>query len=295
MPVETMNKGPLDIFDYLPDLHAFRGTRVLIKYGGNAMFDSGLKKSVIRDIAFLKMVGLDLTIVHGGGPAISEHMDRVGLEPEFLEGQRKTDKATMEIVEMVLCGKVNNDLVKMLNSEGVAAVGLSGKDGGLVVARKHTRTVEHDGVVDVVDLGHVGEIAHIRPDIVNLLIRNHYIPVIAPIGVGTDDQDYNINADLFAGEMAGSIHADRVVFLTDINGIFRDRKNQGSRIPGMTVEIARDLMRSVIQGGMIPKVEASLKALEHGVEKVHIINGMEPHSLLKALLTHEEAGTTIYR
>jgi acetylglutamate kinase len=267
--------------DILFELAAIKGKTIVIKYGGNAMFDEMLKRSVIRDIVLLRIIGVEPILVHGGGPAITEHLERVQLESEFIHGHRRTDEDTMEVVEMVLSGKVNNELVKLIGIEGGRSIGLSGKDSGLIKARKHLREIEQDGKLVTIDLGNVGEVVEIETELVSDLLDHGYIPVIAPIGVGDDDQDYNINADTLAGELAAALGAEILVYLTDVDGIL-DQEEQSIRT--MKPVTARALLGTVVTGGMIPKVESALSALENGVSTTHIINGTIPHSLLRTFV-----------
>lgn len=281
------------LMEALPWIKRFYGKTIVIKYGGNAMVDETVSLNVTRDIVFLKLTGMNPVIVHGGGPAISEHMARVGIDPVFVDGQRRTDEGTFEIVEMVLCGKVNNALVKLINQEGVKAMGLSGKDVGLIEARKYRRKVRRNGRMEEIDLGQVGEVVRVDTEVIDLLSDNDIIPVIAPIAVGDDNTDYNINADVLAAEVAGAVGADRLVYLTNVDGILRDGADAESLITMVDAKEAKTLVGDVVTGGMIPKVESSLSALEQGVASAHIINGTTPHTLLKLLLTAEGAGTSI--
>ena len=284
---------PIDVFELLPNMVKFRGSRMVIKYGGNAMVNEELQRNVIKDVVFLELIGVQPVIVHGGGPAISEHMKRVGLEPEFIQGQRKTDSEALEIVEMVLCGKVNNQIVKLINKVGTKAIGLSGKDGKLITARKHLREVMRNGAIDSLDLGQVGEVESIDESILFTLSDNGFIPVIAPIGVGEDDQDYNINADILAGEVAKAIHAERLIYLTDVDGIMKDPDDPDSIMNYIDAPEARAMINRDIKGGMIPKIESCINALDGGVGSAHIINGMKKHSLLRSLLVDDGEGTMI--
>lgn len=287
---------PIHIFDLLPHLLRFKGKRLLVKYGGNAMLDPELKLSVIRDVVFLKLINLKPVIVHGGGPEIDTQMDRVGLEPDFVEGHRKTDRDTLEVVEMVLTGKINSELVKLINMEGVRAAGLSGKDGALVTARKHHRTIEKEGKASTIDLGHVGEVVRIDPTLIDLMIDHDHVPVVSPIAVGTDGQDYNINADVLAGELAATLKVEELVFLTDVDGLRRDPEDESSLIRDMDQDQLRKLVAAGgVRGGMIPKVDAALTALDGGVNRIHMVNGTLPHSMLTTLLTEHGCGTRIER
>ncbi|MFH2052010.1 MAG: acetylglutamate kinase [bacterium] len=272
---------------------ALRDRTVLIKYGGNAMVDEALKQEVIADICILKSLGAVPVVVHGGGPAISKLLGEVGLESRFIAGHRKTDRRVMGYVEMALSGKVNSEIVKLIGFHGFKSVGISGKDGGLVTARKRIHRVREGGKVRRSDLGQVGDVESIQPDLVHTLAEGGYIPVIAPIGVGDDLEDYNINADMFAGHMAAALDAAAMVALTDVDGLLLDKDDPATLIPEITAHAAREESGRIIQGGMIPKVEACLAALEGGVPRAHIVNGMTPHSLLTVLLTDRKCGTTI--
>jgi acetylglutamate kinase len=285
----------LNILDLLPRISAkYNKTIIVIKYGGNAMSNNNIKQSVIRDVVLLKSVGMRPVIVHGGGPAISEHMERVDLEPVFIDGQRVTDQNALEIVEMVLCGKVNNDLVKLLNIEGVKSVGLSGKDDGLVTAKKFFKKTRNNGNLEKIDLGHVGEVVDINTRIIDLLLDNDYVPVIAPIAVGEDNEDYNINADILAGEIATALNAEKLIYLTNVNGILTDPDDVNSCINNIDILKAGSYMGKIITGGMMPKVKSAIKALENGLMNVHIIDGTMAHSLIKIFINDNLVGTTIY-
>lgn len=292
---EKMIPSSINIIEAMPYIRRYHGKTMVIKFGGNAMFNDEIKKMVAWDIVFLKLVGMKPVVVHGGGPAINEHMERVGIEPEFVDGLRKTDTETLEIVEMVLCGKVNNEIVKLVNIQGAKSVGLSGKDGGLIKATKRAHEVEENGEAKKVDLGQVGDVVGVDTGIINVLINNDFIPVIAPIGLGIEDlADYNINADVLAGEMASALKAEKLLMLTNVNGIQREEGNEESRIPRMTIPEARGHLGKLIVGGMIPKVEACIDSLEKGLVSAHVINGMTPHAMLQELLTDDAIGTMIY-
>ncbi|MFO8052028.1 MAG: acetylglutamate kinase [Thermoplasmatota archaeon] len=283
----------LDIFELLPNMVKLQNSSIVVKYGGNAMVNEEAQRNVVKDLVLLHLMGIKPLVVHGGGPAISEHMNRVGLETEFVEGQRKTDEDTLEIVEMVLCGKVNNQIVKMINSTGSKAVGLSGKDGRLITARKHLRSVMKEGEISTVDLGHVGMVESIDDGILRTLLDSNYIPVIAPIGIGLDGMDYNINADVLAGEIASAVNADKLIYLTDVDGILKDPEDPSSLMEYMNVMEAKGYINNIITGGMIPKVESSIRALENGVGSAYILNGMKKHSILYELLSERIEGTMI--
>ena len=279
-----------------PDrLAGVKDATVLIKYGGNAMVDETVKQGVIADICALKSVGAVPVVVHGGGPAISELLGKVGVRSLFIEGHRKTDRNTMRYVEMALSGEVNSGIVKLFSLHGFKAAGLSGKDGGLVTAEKRIHKVREGGALHRSDLGQVGDVTAVNPHLVETLLQGDYIPVIAPIGVGADLEDYNINADMFAGHMAAALGAQAYVALTDVDGIFIDREVPETLIPELAAHAAREEIGRIVQGGMIPKVESCLIALEGGASAAHIVNGMAEHALLRALLTDEQVGTTIIK
>jgi acetylglutamate kinase len=276
----------------LPTLDHLRGKTVLIKYGGNAMVDEQIKYAVIDDIIALHSAGALPIIVHGGGPIIKDLLGNVGIESEFVDGHRKTNREAMEYVEMALSGKVNGNIVKLINARGARAVGLSGKDAHLVSANKRIHNVEIDGQQQSIDLGHVGDVARIDTSVVTLLMDKHYIPVIAPIGVGDDLQDYNINADMFAGHLAGALQADHFIALTDVDGLLRDLEDPNSLVKQADSSEIQAMIGRSIQGGMIPKTEACLISLKEGVSQAHIVNGTKPHTLLHTL-SDEHSGTII--
>lgn len=271
------------LIEALPYIRTFFGKTFVIKYGGSAMTDPELKKAVILDVILLKYVGVNPVLVHGGGPEISRWMKRVGKEPRFVNGLRVTDEETMEIVEMVLAGRVNKDIVSLINRYGGKAVGLSGHDGNLLTARKHGG-----------DLGYVGEVEAINADLLHLLNKEGYIPVIASIGAGFDGESYNINADAVAGDLASALKADKLIMLTDVEGIFADENDPTSLISSLEVGRARRMIEEGrISGGMIPKVEACIKALENGVARTHIVDGRSLHSLLLEIFTDKGIGTMV--
>lgn len=267
----------------LPYIKKFNGKVIVIKYGGNAMINEHLKEQVMEDIALLWLIGVKVVLVHGGGPEINEVMDKFGKKPEFVDGLRVTDKETVDIVQMVLAGKVNKSLVTLLQMKGGHAVGLSGMDGGLIEAEiKDER------------LGYVGKITKIRPQPITDLLEKNYIPVISTVAGDHKGNVYNINGDTAAAYIAGALHAERLLMMTDIAGILRDKDDTSSLIPELTVSEAKTLYESgIISGGMIPKVDCCIKALEEGVENVTILDGRIPHSILMELLTDEGAGTMV--
>ena len=276
------------LFEALPYIQRFHGKTIVIKYGGNAMTEERLKKSFARDVVLLKLVGMNPVIVHGGGPQIDDLLKRVGKKGEFVQGMRVTDAETMEIVEMVLVGKINKEIVGLINLHGGRAVGLSGKDASLLRARKRLHKMP-DGTS--VDIGLVGEVEAINPEPIRLLEENGFIPVIAPVGVGAAGETYNINADLVAGDVAAALFAEKLIHLTDVPGI---NGEDGRLISTLTKREAERLIKAgVIDGGMLPKVESSLRALTGGAQKAHIIDGRVPHAILLEVLTKEGIGTEI--
>lgn len=284
------------LVEALPYIRTFFGKTFVVKYGGSAMQDSALRKAFCLDMILLKYVGLNPVIVHGGGPDISRFLKRLGKETTFVDGLRVTDAETMEIVQMVLVGKINQSLVSTINQYGGRALGLSGLDGNLIVARKHTAGKKGpDGDNrEPVDLGYVGDVDKINPEIVSTLSAEGYIPVISPIGVGYHGETYNINADAVAGELAAALHADKLIMLTDVEGIYEDPEREDTLISALQIERARTMVATgQIQGGMIPKVEACIRALEAGVTRTHIIDGRRLHSLLLEVFTDRGIGTMV--
>ena len=285
------------LVEALPYIQEFYGKTIVIKYGGNAMINEDLKQKVMEDVSLLKYVGMRPVIVHGGGPDITQFLKKVGKQSAFVSGLRVTDEETVEIAEMVLDGKVNSDIVNMLNHRGVKAVGLSGKDAGLIKAQKKLATVyDEAGQKENVDIGYVGQVASIDTSILDTLLDNDYIPVIAPIGVGEDGESYNINADYVAAEIAGALQAEKLLLLTDTEGVYKDFADKDTFISTLTVAEAKAYIQSgIISGGMIPKIEACLKSIESGTNKVHIIDGRQPHSIILELLTSSGIGTQVIK
>ena len=281
------------LIEALPYIRRFKGKTLVIKYGGNAMTDDRLKHSFARDIVLLKLVGINPVVVHGGGPQIGNLLQRLGKTSQFVQGMRVTDAETMDVVEMVLGGLVNTEIVNLINPHGGSAVGLTGKDGDLVRAEKISvtqRSAETDEP-EIIDLGHVGRVRSIDPGIVDTLIQSDFIPVIAPIGVGDDGFSYNINADLVAGKMAEVLRAEKLMLLTNTAGIL-DR--QGELLTGLSLPEVDDLIADgTISGGMIPKVNCATDALKGGVKSVHIIDGRVEHAVLLELLTDRGIGTLL--
>ncbi len=272
----------------LPYIRAFQGKTLVIKYGGAAMEQADLKEQFAKDVLLLRLVGMRPVIVHGGGPQIGALMKRLGKEPQFVGGMRVTDSETVEIVEMVLVGKINKEIVGLINLHGGRAVGLSGKDGNLLRARKRLhRTAEGE----LIDIGLVGEVESVNAEPIRLLEENGFIPVIAPVGVGAAGETFNINADLVAGDVAAALFAEKLIHLTDVQGI---KGPDGARVSTLTRKEAERLMEAgVIEGGMLPKVESALRALAGGAQKAHIIDGRVPHAILLEVLTKEGIGTEI--
>lgn len=285
------------LIEALPYIQEFYGKTIVIKYGGNAMINDELKNKVMEDVSLMKYIGMRPVIVHGGGPDITQFLKKVGKQSDFISGLRVTDEETVEIAEMVLDGKVNSDIVNLLNHRGVRAVGLSGKDAGLIRASKKLATVyDGDGHKESVDIGYVGQVDSIDAKILVDLIANDYIPVIAPIGVGEDGESYNINADYVAAEIAGALKAEKLLLLTDTEGVYKDFEDKDTFISSLTADEAREYIKNgVISGGMIPKIEACLKSLESGTNKIHIIDGRQPHSIILELLTSEGIGTQVIK
>lgn len=282
------------LMDALPYIQEFYGTTVVIKYGGNAMINEALKENVMRNVALMKFVGIRPILVHGGGPEITGFLKKVGKKTEFVSGLRVTDEETVEIAEMVLDGKLNSEIVSLLNLRGVRAVGLSGKDAGLIKAKKKCATVYENGSAHEVDIGYVGEVTGIDASIIVDLLNRGYVPVIAPIGMGEQGESYNINADYVAAEIAGALSAEKLLLLTDVEGVYKDFTDKSSLISQLHLQEAKAYIRSgVIEGGMIPKVEACLRALETGAHKAHIIDGRLDHSIILEIFTSRGIGTMV--
>jgi acetylglutamate kinase len=276
------------LMEALPYIREFRGKTVVIKYGGAAMEQADLKEGFALDIILLRLVGINPVIVHGGGPQIGALMKRLGKEARFVGGMRVTDAETVEIVEMVLVGKINKEIVGLINHHGGRAVGLSGKDADLLRARRRPHRLPSG---EEVDIGLVGEVETVNPEPIRLLEEHGFVPVIAPVGVGHGGETYNINADLVAGDVAAALGAEKLIHLTDVQGILDGRGRLISTLTGKDAE--RLMQEGVIDGGMLPKVESSLRALKGGTAKAHIIDGRQPHVILLELFTREGIGTEI--
>jgi acetylglutamate kinase len=277
----------------LPYIRRFQGKTIVIKYGGNAMVDDELKSGFARDIVLMKLVGINPVIVHGGGPQIGRLLERLGKESRFIDGMRVTDSETMDVVEMVLGGLVNKEIVNLITHHGGRAVGLTGKDGDLIRARK--LTIKRDDpeldVPEIIDLGHVGEVESIDASVVDMLTSGDFIPVIAPIGVGRDGHSYNINADLVAGHMAEVLKAEKLMLLTNTIGLL---DKQGKLLTGLKADdVTRLIEDGTVHGGMLPKVSCALSAINSGVRAAHIIDGRVTHAVLVELFTDEGVGTLI--
>ncbi len=282
------------LIEALPYIQQYQGKTMVIKYGGNAMVDDQLKKCFAKDIVLMKCVGINPVIVHGGGPQIGSVLEKLGKTSKFIDGMRVTDSETMDIVEMVLGGLVNKEIVNLINQHGGRAVGLTGKDGDFIRAKpiniKKTAEAEMKAS-EIIDLGHVGEVSSIDPSVVDMLVHSNFIPVIAPIGVGEDGYSYNINADLVAGKVAEVLNAEKLILLTNTQGILDEK---GGLLTGLSVKQIDELIDSgVINSGMIPKVNCATDALKSGVPKVHIIDGRVEHAVLLELFTDKGVGTLL--
>lgn len=275
----------------LPYIRQFQGKTIVIKYGGNAMVDEKLKSGFARDIVLAKLVGLNPIVVHGGGPQIGHLLKRIGKESEFIDGMRVTDRETMDVVEMVLGGLVNKEIVNLINSHGGKAVGLTGKDGGLIHATKMQmkRNDPATETSEIIDIGHVGEVESIDTSVLDMLIHGDFIPVVAPIGVGRDGHSYNINADLVAGKLAEVLAAEKLILLTNTRGIL---DQDGNLLSGLSAhDVGQLISDGVIHGGMLPKVSCALDAINSGVRSSHIIDGRVEHAVLLELFTDEGVGS----
>ncbi|WP_174875373.1 acetylglutamate kinase [Vogesella oryzae] len=287
-----MSVAPLDkaaiLAEALPYIRSFNGKTIVVKYGGNAMTDDKLKEDFAKDVVLLKLVGLNPVVVHGGGPQINELLERVGKEGHFIQGMRVTDSETMDVVEMVLGGLVNKEIVSLINKHGGKAVGITGKDGHFIRASKLFLKSESD---EQIDIGQVGDIEHIDPSLVALLDSNDFIPVVAPIGVGSNGEAYNINADVVAGKLAETLQAEKLVLMTNTPGVL---DKQGNLLTGLTAAKVDELFADgTISGGMLPKISSALDAAKSGVNSVHIIDGRVSHALLLEILTDAGVGTMI--
>ncbi|KYZ77745.1 acetylglutamate kinase [Anaerosporomusa subterranea] len=295
MSISNMEKVAV-LTEALPYMQEFFGKTIVIKYGGNAMINAELKQKVVQDIIFMKYAGMKPVVVHGGGPEITAALKQMGKQSSFVGGLRVTDAETMEVAEMVLAGKINTEIVNLLNRSGVKAVGLNGKDANLTLAKKHLAQVVENSQLKEVDIGFVGDVERINPEIINMLLDNDYIPVIAPTGVDAVGNSYNINADYVAGEIAAALGAEKLLLLTDVEGLYRDFKNRAGFVSTLTfAEATTMIAKGLLDGGMIPKIESCVRALAGGAAKAHIIDGRLPHSLLLEVFTTEGIGTEVVK
>ncbi|MBK5100514.1 MAG: acetylglutamate kinase [Desulfobacteraceae bacterium] len=281
------------LIEALPFIQRFNRSTVVVKYGGHAMVDEQLKQDFALDIILMKYVGMNPIVVHGGGPQIGDFLKRLSMEPEFVDGMRVTDKQTMDVVEMVLVGKVNKEIVSLINQHGGRAVGLSGKDGQLITARKmkYVKDKGDDRPPEIIDIGMVGEITSVDNEVLMSLIQSGFIPIIAPVGAGKEGETYNINADLVAGHLAASLNARKLILLTDTQGVL---DQEGALLSTLRVDEVRQLISDgTITGGMIPKVNCCVKAINGGVKKAHIIDGRKEHAILLEIFTKLGVGTEI--
>jgi acetylglutamate kinase len=282
----------------LPYIQRFQDRTIVVKFGGNAMIDEALQASFARDIVLMKLVGMNPIVVHGGGPQIGDLLKRLGIASEFVDGMRVTDEQTMDVVQMVLGGLVNKDIVSLISTQGGRAIGLTGKDADLIRARRMSVTRERRSTDDpelaapeIIDLGHVGEVDSIDRSVIDLLLRSEYIPVIAPIGIGPDGASYNINADVVAGRVAEAVEAEKLILLTNTPGLL---DGEGNLLTGLTAERVQALIADgTIHGGMLPKIRHALEAVEHGVRSAHIIDGRVEHAVLLEIFTDTGVGTLI--
>jgi len=281
------------LIEALPYIRDFSGMTIVVKYGGHAMVDEQLKTDFARDITLMKFIGMNPVVVHGGGPQINKMLDQMGITTKFVQGMRFTDEQTMDVVEMVLGGKVNKGIVAQINRQGGKSVGLSGKDGQLLLAEKLQIMYQPDETKPpkIIDPGLVGTVTRVNPTIINTLSAQGFIPVIAPVGVGANGETYNINADLVASKVAGALCAGRLIYLTDVDGVLDGSGNLISSIDAKTIKTMVE--DKTISGGMIPKIEYALDALKNGVKKVQIINGAKRHALLLELFTDKGVGTEV--
>ncbi|WP_218644562.1 acetylglutamate kinase [Thiomicrorhabdus cannonii] len=277
----------------LPYIQRFSGKTIVVKYGGNAMTEDTLMEGFARDIVLMKLVGMNPVVVHGGGPQIGDLLKRIGKESEFVQGMRVTDSETMDVVEMVLGGLVNKEIVNLIHRHGGNSVGLTGKDGNLIVAKKLKITKNTPGMdaPEIIDIGHVGEVAKINTGVIDMLIQGDFIPVIAPVGVGADGHSYNINADLVAGKVAEALKAEKLMLLTNTPGLL---DKQGQLLTGLSAKKVDELIADgTIYGGMLPKIQCALEAVQNGVHSAHIIDGRVEHAVMLEVFTDEGVGTLI--
>jgi acetylglutamate kinase len=285
MTQKSLRERAQTLAEALPYLHKYQGRAVVVKYGGSVMLEPELQASVLRDVVLLGYVGISTILVHGGGPDISEMMRRLGREPKVVNGLRVTDEETMRIAQMVLVGRINQEIVSAINQQDGKAVGLSGKDGNLLIASKKEGPV---------DLGLVGEIEEVSTEILDILVRAGYVPVVAPIAVGRQGETFNVNADHAAGRLAAAVKAVKLIVLSDVPGILRDRRDESTLVSALTAAEAQTLIdQGIIEAGMLPKVQGCLEAIRSGVQRCHLIDGRLPHAILMELLTDAGIGTMI--
>lgn len=286
------------LVEALPYIKKFHDKKILIKYGGHAMIDDEAMASTARDTVLLKYVGMEPIVVHGGGPEISRSMDKLGKEPKFIKGLRVTDEETMEIIKMVLVGKISTNIVSQICYHDGKGIGVSGKDSRLILASKKPahKVTDESGNEEEIDLGLVGEINCVNRDLLEMFVKNDYIPVISPVGIAEDGASLNLNADTAAGEIASAVDAEKLIILTDVPGVLRDPKDPNSLIQKIRIdEVPQLIEEGIITGGMIPKIETCVKAIENGVESCHIIDGRKKHSLLLEIFTKNGIGTMIFK
>lgn len=297
MMIEKLEEKADVLIESLPYIKTFHSKTFVIKYGGAAMVDNNLKQDIIKDFILLRYIGINVVVVHGGGPEITSFLQKIGKETTFVNGLRVTDKETMDAVQMSLVGKTNQDIVSMINHFGGKAVGLSGADSNIIQARKKMMETILDPETKKeknIDLGFVGDIERIDSSLVNLLNQNGYIPVIAPIGVGIDGEHYNINADEVASEVAVSLKADKLIMVTDVDGIYENPSNPATKIESLTIHRAKQMIeKGEISGGMIPKVRACINGISNGVKRTHIVDGRQKHSILLEIFTDHGIGTMV--
>jgi acetylglutamate kinase len=279
----------------LPYIQRFHGKTIVVKYGGNAMTDEDLKNSFARDVVLMKLVGMNPIVVHGGGPQIGSLLEKLGIESHFVDGMRVTDTATMDVVQMVLGGLVNKQIVSLLNKNGGKAIGITGKDGDFIHCRKMTitRQTPEMQAPEIIDIGHVGEVVGINPAVINMMLSSDFIPVIAPIGTDSSGASYNINADIVAGKLAALLNAEKLILLTNISGV---KNKEGTVVPSLTLDDVNAMIADgTIHGGMLPKIACALDAMSAGVNSVQIIDGRVPHAVLLEIFTDKGIGTQITR
>lgn len=277
----------------LPYIQQFTGKTLVVKYGGNAMVDEQLQASFARDIVLMKLVGMNPVIVHGGGPQIGDLLERLNIESHFVDGMRVTSSETMDVVEMVLGAAINKNIVSLIQQHGGKAIGLTGKDGNLIRAEKLNVTRESASMQapEIIDIGHVGSVAEVNTEVLDLMLKSDFIPVIAPIGVGADGQSYNINADLVAGKIAEVLQAEKLILLSNVPGL---QDKQGKTLTGLTAERVESLIKDgTVHGGMLPKIDCALQAIQAGVRAAHIIDGRVPHAALLEVFTDSGVGTLL--